>query len=147
MKVETPTVLLRCNVGLAPAKPALGWFSCIEKAEYGAMRWGSLLVGLTGVLLWFDNTSMGLFTKLGFDIARTIHVYEPILAILAILVWPFYFVIFNPDVYPMNLAWLTGRLSEREMLEEHPAELAAIKARMVPIEPADRRPEPDEGKS
>jgi hypothetical protein len=37
-------------------------------------------------------------------------------------------VIFNPDVYPMNLAWLTGRMSEEEMLEEHPAELARLKA-------------------
>ena len=46
----------------------------------------------------------------------------------AIIVWHFYFVIFNPDIYPMNLSWLTGRMSEREMLEEHPAELARLKA-------------------
>jgi len=30
-------------------------------------------------------------------------------------------------VYPMNLAWLTGRMSEKEMLEEHPAELERLK--------------------
>jgi hypothetical protein len=47
---------------------------------------------------------------------------------LAIIVWHFYFVIFNPDVYPMNLAWLTGRMSEEEMREEHPAQLAEMKA-------------------
>jgi hypothetical protein len=28
----------------------------------------------------------------------------------------------------MNLSWLTGRMSEREMLEEHPAELERLKA-------------------
>jgi hypothetical protein len=70
---------------------------------------------------------MGLFTKLGFDISRTIHFYEAILATLAILVWHFYFVIFNPDVYPMNFSWLTGRMSEREMLEEHPLELERLR--------------------
>ncbi len=122
-----PFKVLRYNVGLAPTKPAFGRFCYIEKAEYWAMMWGSLLMGITGVILWFDNTSMGFFTKLGFDISRTVHFYEAILATLAIVVWHFYFVIFNPDVYPMNLSWLTGRMSEREMLEEHPAELAQIK--------------------
>ena len=45
---------------------------------------------------------------------------------LAILVWHFYFVIFNPDAYPMNMSWLNGRLTEREMEEEHPLELERI---------------------
>jgi len=92
------------------------------------MMWGTILMGITGVILWFDNTSIGLFTKLGFDISRTVHFYEAILATLAIVVWHFYFVIFNPDVYPMNLAWLTGKMSEHEMLDEHPAELERLKA-------------------
>ena len=33
-------------------------------------------------------------------------------ATLAILVWHVYFVVFNPEVYPMNTAWLTGSLTE-----------------------------------
>jgi cytochrome b subunit of formate dehydrogenase len=123
-----PFRVLRYNLGLAPTKPQFARFSYIEKAEYWAMVWGTLLMAITGAILWFDNTSMGLFTKLGFDISRTIHFYEAILATLAIIVWHFYFVIFNPDIYPMNLAWLTGRMSEKEMLEEHPLELAAAKA-------------------
>jgi len=31
-----------------------------------------------------------------------------VLATLSILVWHFYFVIFDPEVYPMDTAWLTG---------------------------------------
>jgi hypothetical protein len=85
-------------------------------------------MGATGAVLWFENASMETFTKLGYDVSRTIHFYEAILATLAIIVWHFYFVIFNPDIYPVNLAWLTGRMSEREMLEEHPAELDRLKA-------------------
>jgi cytochrome b subunit of formate dehydrogenase len=126
--VTDPWKVLKYNLGIAPTKPAFGRFSYIEKAEYWALVWGTLLMGVTGVVLWFENASMGLFSKLGFDISRTIHFYEAILATLAIVVWHFYFVIFNPDVYPMNLSWLTGRMSEREMLEEHPAELARLKA-------------------
>lgn len=122
-----PWKVLRYNLGLAPTKPAFGRFSYIEKTEYWAMVWGTLLMGVTGVVLWFENTSIGLFTKLGYDVSHTVHFYEAILATLAIIVWHFYFVIFNPDIYPMNLAWLTGRMSELEMLEEHPAELARLK--------------------
>jgi cytochrome b subunit of formate dehydrogenase len=123
-----PIAVMKYNLGFAPAKPQFGRFSYVEKAEYWAMMWGTILMGITGAILWFDNTSIGFFTKLGFDISRTVHFYEAILATLAIIVWHFYFVIFNPDVYPMNLAWLTGRMSEKEMLEEHPGELARLKA-------------------
>ena len=92
------------------------------------MMWGSVVMGVTGALLWFENTSIRLFTKLGYDVSRTVHLYEAVLATLAIIVWHFYFVIFNPDVYPMNLSWLTGRLSEKEMREDHPLELEQIRA-------------------
>ena len=126
--VTDPWAVLKYNLGLAPTKPAFPRFCYIEKAEYWAMMWGTILMGVTGVVLWFDNTSIGLFSKLGFDISRTIHFYEAVLATLAIIVWHFYFVIFNPDVYPMNLAWLTGRMSEEELLEEHPLQLAQLKA-------------------
>ena len=37
------------------------------------------------------------------------HLYEAILASLAILVWHLYAVIFDPMVYPMDTAWLTGK--------------------------------------
>ena len=135
-----PLAVMKYNLGLAPTKPRFGRFCYIEKAEYWAMMWGTFLMGLTGFMLWFDNTSIGLFTKLGFDIARTVHFYEAILATLAIVVWHFYFVIFNPDIYPMNLAWLTGRMSEEELLEEHPLQLEQLKAGEKAAKP---RPPPE----
>lgn len=120
---------VRYYLGLAPEKPKFGRFSYIEKAEYWALIWGTVVMGATGIILWFDNTFMGLFTKLGWDIARTIHYYEAWLATLAILVWHFYFVMFNPDCYPLNLAFWKGTLTEEEMEEEHPLELEQIKQR------------------
>jgi cytochrome b subunit of formate dehydrogenase len=126
--VTDPWYVFKYNVGLSSEKPAFGRFCYIEKAEYWALVWGTMLMGVTGAILWFENTSMGWFTKLGFDAARTVHFYEAVLATLAIIVWHLYFVIFNPDVYPMNLAWLTGRMSEREMIEEHPLQLEELKA-------------------
>ena len=118
---------IRYYVGLADEKPKVGRFSYVEKAEYWALIWGTIVMAITGVILWFETASMGLLSKLGWDIARTIHYYEAILATLAIVVWHFYFVIFNPEVYPMSLAWLTGKVSEQEMAEEHPLELESIR--------------------
>jgi hypothetical protein len=56
------------------------------------------------------------------DVALTIHYYEAILACLAIIVWHFYHVIFDPDVYPLNMACVDGRVSEHWQHEEHPLE-------------------------
>jgi cytochrome b subunit of formate dehydrogenase len=118
--------IMKYNLGISAQKPKLGRFSYVEKSEYWALVWGTLVMGITGAMMWFDNTFIGLFTKLGYDVARTIHFYEAWLATLAILVWHFYFVIFNPDAYPMNMAWLKGTLTETEMEEDHPLELEEI---------------------
>lgn len=125
--VSDAIAVVRYNFGFEKEKPKFGRFSYIEKSEYWALVWGTAVMAITGVIMWFDNTFIGLFTKLGYDIARTIHFYEAWLATLAIIIWHIYYVIFNPDVYPMNLAWLTGNLTENEMAEEHPLELEEIK--------------------
>jgi len=119
--------MIKFNLGISPVKPKLDRFSYVEKAEYWALIWGTVVMTITGIIMWFENTFIGIFTKLGYDIARTIHYFEAWLAFLAILVWHFYYVILNPDVYPMNLAWIKGTITEEEMADEHPLELERIK--------------------
>ena len=121
--------VMKYNLGISSAKPQFGRFSYVEKAEYWALIWGTIVMAVTGFILWFDNTFIGLLTKVGWDVARTIHYYEAWLATLAIIVWHFYFVIFNPETYPLNLAFWKGTLTEEEMREEHPLELEQIKHR------------------
>jgi cytochrome b subunit of formate dehydrogenase len=123
------TSALRFYAGRRRERPRFGRFSYIEKSEYWALVWGTIVMAGTGVILWFQDPFIALLSKLGWDAARMIHVYEAVLATLAILVWHLYFVIFNPDVYPMNLSWLTGTLSEEEMEDEHPLELEALRER------------------
>jgi cytochrome b subunit of formate dehydrogenase len=132
--VSDAFAVLKYNVGFSKFKPLLGRFSYIEKSEYWAMIWGAIVMAITGSILWFDNTFMGLLTKDGWDIAHIVHFYEAWLAFLAILVWHIYYVIFNPDIYPMNLAWLKGTITEKEMAEEHPLELNAIKRKKLQAE-------------
>ncbi|MGC8652978.1 MAG: cytochrome c3 family protein [Candidatus Kryptoniota bacterium] len=119
--------VFKYNLGLSKEKPQLGRFSYIEKFEYLALIWGTVIMGLTGFILWFNNYFLGIVGPIGMDAATLIHYYEAVLASLAILVWHFYFVIFNPDVYPLNPACITGMLSEEEMFKEHPLELQRLR--------------------
>jgi cytochrome b subunit of formate dehydrogenase len=125
--IQDAIEVAKFNLGISKVKPKLDRFSYVEKAEYWALVWGTIVMTATGVIMWFENIFIGLFTKLGWDIANTIHYYEAWLAFLAIIVWHFYFVIFNPDVYPMSVAWFKGTITEEEMAEEHPLELERIK--------------------
>ncbi len=89
-----------------PRSPTLSY---VEKAEYLALMWGTAVMAVTGFLLWFENLTLTWLPKWAIDISTAVHFYEAVLATLAILVWHFYFVIFDPLVYPMDTAWLTGR--------------------------------------
>jgi cytochrome b subunit of formate dehydrogenase len=104
------------NIGLSSTRPVISSHSYIEKAEYWAVVWGTGLMAVTGVLLWANNWMLAWLPKVWLDFLITVHLYEAILATLAIAVWHFYGVIFDPDVYPLDTAWLTGRTVRR-----HPA--------------------------
>jgi cytochrome b subunit of formate dehydrogenase len=110
------------NLGLGDTKPARGAHSYIEKAEYWAVVWGAVVMIASGTLLWANNLAMKFLPKSWLDVATSVHLYEAVLATLAIVVWHFYSVIFDPDVYPLNTAFLTGR---SVLKSEHPREREA----------------------
>jgi cytochrome b subunit of formate dehydrogenase len=96
------------NLGLGSEPPGRSSHSYVEKAEYWAVVWGAVVMISTGLLLWANNLAMKLLPKSWLDVATSVHFYEAVLATLAIVVWHFYPVIFDPDVYPLNTAFLTG---------------------------------------
>ncbi|HET9315523.1 MAG TPA: cytochrome b/b6 domain-containing protein, partial [Vicinamibacteria bacterium] len=100
--------VIRHNLGRGP-RPLFGVFSYAEKIEYWAFMWGTAVMAVSGLLLWFNSFTLRNLPTWVTDAATAIHFYEAILATLAIVIWHFYMVIFDPDVYPMDLAWLTGR--------------------------------------
>jgi cytochrome b subunit of formate dehydrogenase len=108
------------NLGLSRKVPVRSPHSYIEKAEYWALVWGSVVMIVTGLILWGNTLALRWLPKIIIDVATSIHFYEAVLATLAIVVWHFYFVIFDPDVYPMDPAWLTGK-SPRKQAEERPS--------------------------
>ena len=112
-------------VHLRPHPPHSGQFNYAEKAEYWAFMWGTGVMGLTGLLLWFENTALQYLPNWTEDVATALHFYEAILATLAILVWHFYWVIFDPDVYPMDWTWWDGHPPATRVLERMAPEDAA----------------------
>jgi len=114
--------MLRFNLGLSEARPAFGMFSYVEKIEYLAFLWGTAIMAGTGSLLWFNGLALRHFPKWVSDAATSLHFYEAILATCAIAIWHMYSVIFDPDVYPMDTAWLTGKTSAGHLRRARPAD-------------------------
>jgi formate dehydrogenase gamma subunit len=108
------------NLGYRPAPPRYARFNYMEKAEYLALVWGTILMAATGILLWaHDAVLADLPHALAvLEVTTAVHFYEAILATFSILIWHFYFVIFDPDVYPLKWTVLTGRAPEHEVREE-----------------------------
>ncbi len=113
------------NLGYRHQPPTYPKFNYAEKVEYWALVWGSVIMIATGVMLWANNFMLANFPKWMLDVAGAIHFYEAILATLAIVIWHFYAVIFDPEVYPVKWTFVTGRAPEHEVREEEPEPVAA----------------------
>jgi cytochrome b subunit of formate dehydrogenase len=110
--------MLQHNIGRPVPRPVLARYSYIEKMEYWALVWGSGIMIATGLILTFENVSLYYLPKWAIDVATVIHYFEAILATTAIVVWHFYFTIFDPEHYPMNWSMTHGKSHEDR--EEQP---------------------------
>jgi cytochrome b subunit of formate dehydrogenase len=108
--------------GLKRTEPAFDRYSYIEKFEYWGMWWGTFLMVVTGFSMWFVNIFLKFLPKVALDIVALIHFYEAWLAVLTIVVWHLYYMIFDPQTYPMNWSWITGRITLDDFKERHPLE-------------------------
>ena len=114
---------VKYNLGIVPARPAMGRFTYAEKMEYVAMLWGSGVMIVTGLLLWVKMPFLNRFQYWVFDLVTTVHFYEALLATLSVLAWHFYYTIYNPHVFPMATTMVTGRISHEDMERDHALEL------------------------
>ncbi len=134
--------------GWGKHRPAYGRFNYAEKAEYWALVWGWMVMAATGLAMWFKVSVASILPRWTVDVATAIHFYEAVLASLAIVVWHFYGVIFDPDVYPLNWAFWDGKISNHLYEEEHPLDMIrALKesgAAAPETEPATETEEPVE---
>ncbi len=112
------------NLGIGKSRPQMGRYTFEEKAEYWALIWGILIMGLTGFLMWNPILVTKFLPGEFIPAAKVAHGGEAVLAVLAIVVWHMYGV----HIKRFNKSMFVGYQTEGEMLEEHPLELADIKA-------------------
>lgn len=125
------------NIGVAKTRPQMGRYTFEEKLEYWAFVWGTIVMGLTGFMMWNPITTSNILPGEFIPAAKAAHGLEAVLAVLAILIWHFYGV----HIKLFNKAMWTGKMTEEEMLHEHPLELADIKAGVAtrPVDPVIRK--------
>jgi formate dehydrogenase gamma subunit len=120
------------NIGFVKTYPQMGRYTFEEKMEYWAFVWGAVIMGITGFIMWNPITATQFLPGEFVPAAKAAHGGEAVLAVLAIIIWHMYGV----HIKRLNKAMFNGKMTEEEMLHEHPLELADIKAGI-----ADRRPD------
>ena len=111
-------------LGFRKHKAYYGRYSYAEKMEYLALIWGTIVMGLTGFMMWNPISTLRILPGEAVPAAKAAHGGEALLAVLAIILWHFYHV----HIKHLNKSMFTGVLSREEMEHEHPAELAMIES-------------------
>ncbi|MBI5541829.1 MAG: cytochrome b/b6 domain-containing protein [Bacteroidia bacterium] len=104
---------------LKKKQPEFDNYNYMEKMEYWALIWGTLVMGATGIVLWFPTIGGDWAPVWFIKVSEIIHFYEAILATLAIVVWHWFFVIFHPKEYPLNFICIDGEITIHHFKEEH----------------------------
>jgi len=122
---------VRYSLGLAQQHPRYPHFSFAEKIEYWALIWGTVLMIITGFMLWNPIATTRFLPGEFIPAAKTAHSAEALLAVMSVLIWHFYAV----HVKTFNRSMFSGKLTRKEMQEEHAAELEEIDAgiRRLPV--------------
>jgi cytochrome b subunit of formate dehydrogenase len=118
------------NLGLRREHPHLPRYNFGEKAEYLAVVWGTLIMIVTGYMLWNPISTATILPGEAIPAARAAHSAEALLAILSIIIWHMY----NVHIRRFNRSMFTGKLSYEAMQEEHAEELDAIERGDQPAE-------------
>lgn len=110
--------------GLRKHKAYYGRYSYAEKVEYLAVVWGTIIMAITGFMMWNPIATTKFLSGQSIPAAKAAHGGEAILAVMAIIIWHFYHV----HLRHFNKSMFNGYLSHKEMAHEHPAELAQIES-------------------
>ncbi len=112
---------LKWFLGRGP-RPAYGRYTYWEKFDYFAVLWGILIIGSTGLVLWFPEFFTRLLPGWSVNVATIIHSDEALLAVGFIFTVHFFNTHFRPDKFPMDPVIFTGRVPLEELKYDKPRE-------------------------
>lgn len=111
---------MRFHLGSSEQRAAFAKYDYPAKAEYWALVWGTVVMAITGLILWFPVFTTSFAPLWILKVAEVVHLFEAWLATLAILIFHFFYVFWHPEVYPFNFAMFHGGMREEHAEHEHP---------------------------
>ncbi len=97
-----------------------------EKFDYFAPYWGIPILGPAGVLLWWRDEVTHYVPGIVLNAAYIMHTDEALLAVLFLFFVHWYNVHYAPEKFPAATVWLTGYLTEHEIILEHYGEYVRV---------------------
>ena len=110
-------------IGIKKTEPEWGRWTYWEKFDYLAVVWGMLIIGSSGLTLWFPESFSQLFPGWLINAAHIIHSEEALLATGFIFVVHFFNTHLRPGAFPMDEVIFTGRVPEGKFKEERSLEM------------------------
>jgi cytochrome b subunit of formate dehydrogenase len=132
---------VRWFAGLGP-RPHFDRYTYWEKFDYWAVFWGMIIIGGSGLLLWFPQAFSTFLPGWVFNVALLIHGEEALLAVGFIFTIHFFNGHIRPEKFPMDMVMFTGQVSEAELRRERPAEYERL-VREGRLQALAAPPEPD----
>lgn len=122
-------------------KPRFGRYSYLEKLDFFGEVWGFVIIGGSGVLLWFPELFGEYLPGWWFNVATVLHGYEALLATCFIFIVHFFNVHVRPDKWPLDAVMFHGRGTVDYLEEEHPDMMHHVEENLD--EPVARSPRVD----
>jgi cytochrome b subunit of formate dehydrogenase len=118
---------LKFNFGISKVKPEFGRYNLSQKFQYWGVVSGCALMIVTGIILLLKVWNIAMIVpKWMWDLTNLVHSYEGLLIFVVLFLWHIYDVHLSPGVFPMSKVWLSGRISKKDLKEEHPVEYSEL---------------------
>jgi len=118
---------LRWFFGLGK-RPNYGRYTYWEKFDYFAVLWGIIIIGGTGLVLWFPELLTYILPGWAVNVATIIHSDEALLAVGFIFTIHFFNTHFRPDKFPLDQVMFHGAMTLEELEYDKPGEYERLRA-------------------
>jgi cytochrome b subunit of formate dehydrogenase len=103
-------------------RPATDRWTYWEKFDYLAVFWGVVIIGFSGLMLWFPELFTRFLPGWTLNAAFVVHSEEALLATGFIFIFHFFHVNLRPESFPMDPVIFTGVMPLARFKEERPLE-------------------------
>lgn len=107
-------------------RPLYGKWTYWEKFDYMAVFWGVVVIGSTGLVLWFPVFFTQFLPGWLINVAQIIHSDEALLAVGFIFTIHFFNTHLRPEAFPMDTVIFTGKVAIDEYKEDRPREFEEL---------------------